>query len=81
MTCGYALATSILAVAISIGPLDVVKAEKRYCKEMESYAEAVESWCNGHSDRDRDGDGIRCENICRSRQQTLAQEALIGCTL
>jgi len=81
MTHRHAFATLILAAALSLGTLNVVNAEKRYCKEMESCAEAVESWCSGHSDRDRDGDGIPCENICRSRQQTLAEQALIGCTL
>ena len=70
-----------LTGVIVICGIDDAFAEKRYCKQMESCAEAVESWCNGHSDRDRDGDGIPCENICRSREQTLAEEALIGCSL
>lgn len=73
-----AVVFSALAVLAGVGE---VSAEKRYCKEMDSCAEAVESWCNGHADRDRDGDGIPCENICRSREQTLAEEELIGCTL
>jgi hypothetical protein len=60
----------------TLAGIGVAWAEKRYCKEMESCAEAVENWCNGHAHRDRDGDGIPCENICPSWVQSLAEEEL-----
>jgi hypothetical protein len=52
-----------------------------YCKDMKNCAEAVESWCGGEADRDRDGDGIPCENVCKSREQTMREEEKIGCQL
>ncbi|UVC07230.1 excalibur calcium-binding domain-containing protein [Rhizobium sp. TH2] len=81
MNIGKVIGTVAFSTIIAISAFDGACADKRYCKQMESCAEAVESWCNGHFDRDRDGDGIPCENICLSREQTLAEEVKIGCSL
>jgi len=48
-------------------------AEAASCKKYKSCAEAVKAWCAGtHPSADRDGDGIPCENVCKSLRQVKA---------
>jgi len=49
------------------------------CKSMASCRDAVEAWCGGSRDLDRDDDGIPCESICRSKAQVDKIRAEIGC--
>lgn len=42
----------------------------KLCKEYRSCAEVISDFPNGNFGRkDRDKDGIPCENVCRSKQQ------------
>jgi hypothetical protein len=52
---------------------------RRSCKAVSTCEEAVIMWCNGYSRADGDGDGIPCENVCRSRRQVNEIRAAIGC--
>jgi hypothetical protein len=52
---------------------------RRSCKAVSSCREAVIMWCSGYSRADADGDGIPCENICRSKSQVDAIKDEIGC--
>ena len=49
------------------------------CKAVKSCREAVILWCNGYSRADADGDGIPCENVCRSLAQVQPFKKEIGC--
>lgn len=49
------------------------------CKAVSTCEEAVELWCGGYSRADGDGDGIPCENVCRSKSQVDAIKQKIGC--
>lgn len=46
------------------------------CKTAKTCEEAVIMWCEGYSGADRDGDGIPCENVCKSKKRvdTLKKE-------
>ena len=51
------------------------------CKSYSNCEEAVRAWCAGqHNGADRDGDGIPCENVCKSLVQVIAIKQQIGCT-
>lgn len=58
---------------------DILMAQRRSCKAASSCEEAVEMWCGGYSRADADGDGIPCENVCRSRSQVESIKQRIGC--
>lgn len=50
------------------------------CKSYSNCEQAVRNWCAGaHPRADGDGDGIPCENVCRSRQQVREIEQEIEC--
>lgn len=49
------------------------------CKSVSTCEEAVDLWCGGYSRADGDGDGIPCENVCRSKSQVDAIKQRIGC--
>jgi len=49
------------------------------CKSVSTCEEAVELWCGGYSRADGDGDGIPCENVCRSKSQVDAIKQRVGC--
>ena len=51
----------------------------RSCKAASTCEEAVVMWCGGYSRADADGDGIPCENVCRSLQQVEAIKKKIDC--
>nr|WP_295463105.1 excalibur calcium-binding domain-containing protein [Mesorhizobium sp.] len=51
----------------------------RTCKQVASCEEAVQIWCDGYRRADGDGDGIPCENICRSKEQVDEIRTRIGC--
>lgn len=57
----------------------IVLAQRRSCRAASSCEEAVEMWCNGYRGADGDGDGIPCENVCRSRSQVDKIKEEIGC--
>lgn len=65
--------------AMSKRPGEIVVAQRRTCKAVKTCREAVELWCGGYSRADADGDGIPCENVCRSRAQVDAIKKEIGC--
>ena len=51
------------------------------CKSYRSCNAAVRAWCAGqHNRADGDGDGIPCENVCKSRRQVVAIMKSIGCS-
>jgi hypothetical protein len=54
-------------------------AQSRSCKAAGTCREAVIMWCGGYSGADRDGDGIPCENVCRSLAQVEATKREIDC--
>ncbi len=50
------------------------------CADYSNCREAVIAWCEGkHPRADGDGDGIPCENVCKSRAQVEAIKKEIGC--
>lgn len=49
------------------------------CKAVSSCEEAVILWCGGYSRADADGDGIPCENVCRSLAQVEAIKKKVDC--
>lgn len=49
------------------------------CKSATTCRDAVILWCGGYSRADNDGDGIPCENVCRSRSQVDAIKKQVGC--
>ena len=49
------------------------------CKAVKSCREAVILWCSGYSRADGDGDGIPCENVCKSLAQVQPFKKEIGC--
>jgi len=51
----------------------------RTCKEVSSCEEAVRLWCGGYRRADGDGDGIPCENVCRTKEQVDRIRTAIGC--
>ena len=51
------------------------------CKDYSNCRQAVKAWCAGqHNRADGDGDGIPCENVCRSRAQVKKIMNEIGCS-
>lgn len=51
------------------------------CADYRNCRQAVVAWCGGlHPRADGDGDGIPCENVCRSRAQVIAIMNEIGCS-
>jgi hypothetical protein len=57
----------------------ILLAQRRSCQAVSTCQEAVEMWCGGYSRADGDGDGIPCENICRSKSQVDKIKEEIGC--
>ncbi len=51
----------------------------RTCKQVSSCEEAVRLWCGGYRRADGDGDGIPCENVCRTKEEVDRIRAAIGC--
>ena len=49
------------------------------CKSARTCRDAVILWCNGYNRADGDGDGIPCENVCRSLAQVEPIKKEIGC--
>jgi hypothetical protein len=54
-------------------------AQRRTCQAANTCEDAVEMWCGGYSRADGDGDGIPCENVCRSLSEVEAIKNRIGC--
>jgi hypothetical protein len=54
-------------------------AQRQSCKAATTCQEAVEMWCGGYGRADADGDGIPCENVCRSKSQVDKIKEEIGC--
>jgi hypothetical protein len=51
------------------------------CKNFVTCEEAVIAWCQGiHPRADGDGDGIPCENVCKSKAQVDEIKKRISCT-
>ncbi|MFC0282546.1 excalibur calcium-binding domain-containing protein [Camelimonas abortus] len=69
--------TCLLVIVVTT--LATAPAMARGCKSMSSCKEAVQEWCAGYHQADRDGDGIPCENVCKSRKQVEAIQKQIGC--
>ncbi|MEN5275736.1 thermonuclease family protein [Brucella sp. TWI432] len=57
----------------------IVKAARASCKAARSCKEAVIMWCNGYSQADRDGDGIPCENVCRTLDEVEQIKEEVDC--
>jgi endonuclease YncB( thermonuclease family) len=49
------------------------------CKSAHTCRDAVILWCGGYSRADADGDGIPCENVCRTLKQVDALKKGAGC--
>ena len=55
-------------------------AEAAACRDYRTCRQAVENWCAGNHPRaDGDGDGIPCENVCRSKAIVDKIRVEIGC--
>jgi len=52
---------------------------RRSCKQVADCEEAVRIWCDGYRRADGDGDGIPCENVCRSLEEVNAIRQAIDC--
>jgi hypothetical protein len=73
--CVPALAAEQLAQT----PWQAVAQRGGTCQTVSSCREAVELWCGGYRRADGDGDGIPCENVCRSLSQVEAIKKEIDC--
>lgn len=51
------------------------------CKSAQTCRDAVILWCGGYSRADHDGDGIPCENVCRSLKQVDEIKKKVDCAL
>lgn len=61
---------TIVSAAIALALITVSEPAQAFtCKVARSCAQAVEEWCSGYYQADRDDDGIPCENVCRSLAQ------------
>jgi hypothetical protein len=58
---------------------EILLAQRRSCQAVSTCQEAVEMWCGGYRRADGDGDGIPCENVCRSKSQVDKIKEEIGC--
>ncbi|MBJ3775521.1 excalibur calcium-binding domain-containing protein [Acuticoccus sp. 2012] len=76
MVIGYR--TVVVALVFSLVAIEAAEAAR--CTDYASCRQAVVAWCRGaHPRADGDGDGIPCENVCRSRAQVVAIMREIGC--
>ena len=49
-------------------------------KDYSTCEQVVRTWCDGgHPGADRDGDGIPCENMCRTKSEVDEIRRRIGC--
>jgi len=73
---------SVLGFAILLFALFAFSsAQAASCKSYRTCAQAVKAWCSGdHPRADGDGDGIPCENVCKSKKQVQAEKKKIRCT-
>jgi hypothetical protein len=56
-------------------------AQAASCKSYRTCGQAVKAWCAGkHPRADGDGDGIPCENVCKSKKKVAAEKKKISCT-
>ncbi len=62
---------------IDAAPLPATSATS--CKSARTCRDAVILWCGGYSRADNDGDGVPCENVCRTRKQVDAIKKQVGC--
>jgi endonuclease YncB( thermonuclease family) len=49
------------------------------CKSAHTCRDAVILWCSGYSRADNDGDGIPCENVCKTMEQVETLKKGAGC--
>lgn len=67
--------TFILALFLS-----TTSAQAATCKSYSTCQQAVKNWCEGsHPRADGDGDGIPCENVCKSLADVQKIRKKIGC--
>jgi hypothetical protein len=72
----FRLLAATMALAVSTQSVAAAS-----CKNYSNCREAVIAWCAGNHPRaDGDGDGIPCENVCRSRADVASVMAEIGCS-
>ncbi len=69
---------TVAALLLYVASTTVAFAAK--CADYSSCREAVIAWCEGkHPRADGDGDGIPCENVCKSRDQVEKIKKEINC--
>ena len=69
-----------LSLSLVFIHLSAVAAEAVRCKDYSNCRQAVINWCSGkHNRADGDGDGIPCENVCRSLSKVNQIRRSIGC--
>ena len=76
--CATAIASPPLSEPVASAPLAMPVAA-RTCNQVSSCEEAVRLWCGGYRRADGDGDGIPCENVCRTKEEVDRIRATIGC--
>ena len=70
--------TSLLVTFLAARAQTLPNCGKKYCTEMTSCSEAYDRFSRcGDRDLDRDGDGIPCETVCGSNQQTMQNRKAI----
>jgi hypothetical protein len=73
--------STYLAIAL-ISAFVATDASAITCKSYTRCAQAVKNWCEGiHPRADGDGDGIPCENVCKSLKEVRQIKQSIGCRL
>lgn len=71
---------ALFAIALSLMTVSSTPADAARCTDYNRCEQAVRAWCEGrHRRADGDGDGIPCENVCRSRSQVRDIQRQIGC--
>lgn len=79
LACAHLLFAAVPVSALDSSPSLLQMAQRASCKAATSCQDAVAMWCGGYRAADADGDGIPCENVCRSRSQVEGIRKQIGC--
>jgi len=73
-----ALPLALMAAKAEAAAKDSPTVTATSCKSASNCREAVILWCSGYSRADADGDGIPCENVCKSLAQVQPFKKEIG---
>lgn len=76
---GAVAPVGLMAATAAAVAKEITTTSATSCKAVRSCREAVILWCSGYSRADADGDGIPCENVCKSLAQVQPFKREVGC--